>query len=309
MIGDLLLSWMSATGSGSVRDLRRRVQWMARTSDADHSARAAARWVRDMTTLGHCEVDWQADRWSIAPSALTVLPCSDGQAALVGSRRAALLERLEDSNLWIEHLVQEPSGDDLPMPTAILASYDSYDSLAAEAARIGAAFAGCAAVRLAARLPRIGLGRDAAPPSWSSTTLERFEGLDHPYFRSAAVRGGELLPDGLYRTEVLGRNAYLLLRDGAWHHCGRGEGVYLELARWGETTLRYRSDAVGYPECGSVFVDWGAPLPPLQARALVLCSGKVPRFGQAGQTTIYCNVPIKVAHLVADSLMQKLVLL
>ena len=309
MIGDLLLSWMSATGSGSVRDLRRRVQWMARTSDADDSAQAAARWVRDMSTLGHCEVDWQADRWSIGPAALAVLPCSDGQAVLVGSRRAALLERLEDSSLWPERFVQKPSADDLPMPATILASYDSYDSLAVEAARIGATFAGCAGVRLAARLPRVRVGATAAPPSWSSTTLERFEGLSRPYFRLAAIPPAEPAPDGLYRMEVLGRHAYLLLRDGAWHHCERAEGVYLELARRGETTLRYRHDSAGYPECGSFFVDWGAPLPPLQARALVLCSGKVPRFGQAGQTTIYSNVPVKVAHLVADSLMQKLVML
>ncbi|GIG27359.1 hypothetical protein [Cellulomonas denverensis] len=309
MIGDRLLSWMSATGSGSVRDLRRRVQWMARTSDADHSAQAAARWVRDMSTLGHCEVDWQADRWSIAPPALAVLPCSDGRAALVGSRRAALLDRLEGSSLWIEHLVQEPSGDDLPLPTTVLVSYDSYDSLAAEAVRIGAAFGGCAAVRLAARVPRVVHGAAAAPPPWSSTTLERFEGLSRPYFRPEAIPAGGRARDGLYRMEVLGRHAYLLMRDGAWHHCGRAEGVYLELARWGETTLRYRPDAAGYPESGSLFVDWGAPLPLLQARALVLCSGKVPRFGQAGQTTIYGNVPVKVAHLVADTLMQKLVML
>ena len=38
-------------------------------------------------------------------------------------------------------------------------------------------------------------------------------------------------------------------------------------------------------------------------------AGQFNRFGKAGQTTIYSNVPVKVAHLVADSLMQKLVLL
>lgn len=307
MIGDLLLSWMSATGSGSVRDLRRRIQWMAGTADADSSAQAATRWIRDMAVLGHCEVDWRADRWSVAPAAVSVLPCSDGRAVFVGSRRAALMARLDDCELWIDRVAHVPSGNELPMPTAILASYDSYESLANEAAHIGAAFVGCAAMRLAARLPKVGVDGAGAPPSWSNTTLERFEDLNYPHFKPVTLPVGKA-PDGLYRMKALGRHVYRLVRNGTWHQCGRAEGVYLELAQRGESALRYRPDTDGYPGSGSVFVDRGAPLPTLQARALTLCSGQVPRCGQAGQTTIYDNVPVKVARLVAESLMQKLVL-
>jgi len=307
VIGDLLLSWMSFTGSGSVRELRKRVQWMARTSDRDDSRQAAGRWIRDISVLGHCEVDWRDDRWCIAPAVLSTLPHSDGRAILTGSRRPSLQAALDDSPLWVERISRCPSGTDLPMPTTVIATYDAYDTLTDVASGLGASFAGSAAIRLAARLRELDVGTRAAPPSWSSTTLEVLESFDPPRFVPTGPAVGTPR-DGLYRMEVLGRPTYLWARGGEWYHCERSAGVFLDLARRRQSVMRYRPDGArgSQAQMGSVFVDWGAPLPPLHARSLALCSGLLPRFGQAGRTAIYENVPLIVARLVAASLSQQL---
>ncbi len=71
--------------------------------------------------------------------------------------------------------------------------------------------------------------------------------------------------------------------------------------------MRWRPEpGPGREAVGTLFVDWGAPLPPLQARALVLCSGLVPRFSGMAETAIYRNVPRHVAQAVAASLYQDL---
>jgi hypothetical protein len=301
MDADLLLQWMSETSCGTVPVLRRRADWLARGGRAAPPPAASGRWLRDLSALGHAEIDWHAGKWSIAPAVLTRLPHADGTAILAGSRRTGLVPRLAD-DLDTHEVAQPPVGDDLPLPAAVLVRYDSTASLVDAARSCGAAYVPCAAQAIAARLPALSLRTPAAPPAAANTTLERYD-ADTGRFQPAAAASG----DGAYRLVRAGRPAYLFCRGGAWSSCSRPEAVFAELARLGRQVMRWRPDGSGRPgRPGTLFVDWGAPLPPLHTRALVLCSGLAVRFSGSARTGKYINVPAAIATSVASSLSQQL---
>ncbi|MFI2486874.1 hypothetical protein ACH47X_08190 [Promicromonospora kroppenstedtii] len=112
--------------------------------------------------------------------------------------------------------------------------------------------------------------------------------------------------DGLCRTTVHGRLSYRYRSNGGWYHTDHATGILLDRADRHINVFRFRSERVADgEEIGTVFVDPGVPLPPLQARALVLCSGLPAQFGDAMHTTIYRNVPRDIALLVARSVRQQ----
>jgi hypothetical protein len=298
---DLALRWMSETGAGPVRDLRDRLAWLAHTADLAVPGTATGRWLRDLSALGHAEIDWPHDRWAVAPAVITPLPCSDGTAVLAGSRRAGLMERLQSTDVSVLTCRPDPATGDLPVPTAVLIQYDCTAGLQAAAADAGIRFSGCAARKLAQRLPPLRPGPEAPPPARGNATLERLdEGMS--FVPAGADR------DGLYRLRLLGRSTYLQRRHGMWRHCDLAAGVFAEYARRsGISVMRWRPERTACDgPVGTVFVDWGAPLPPLHARALTLCSGLPPRFSSAARTATYTNIPADVAQAVARSLLQRL---
>ena len=83
-VGDLLFRWMSELGSGAIVDARSRIDWIARTANIEPRPHTSGRWLRDLSSLGHCEVDWDGGRWSVAPPALVRLPSAGGLAVVAG---------------------------------------------------------------------------------------------------------------------------------------------------------------------------------------------------------------------------------
>jgi len=297
---DLMLRWMSETGAGSVRDLRERVIWLARTADLHIDGASAGRWLRDLSALAYTEVDWRNDRWAMGPPVVTRLPMSDGTAVLTGSRRAGLVEQIEASEVSVLHHQPASAAGDLPAPTSIFIQYDDVNGLREAAASVGATYAGCAALKLAERLPDVRLGPPAPPPASSNATVERLAEGDGIVFTPSGTD-----EDGLYRLKLQGRLAHLYQLDGQWHHCGLAVGVFTDHARRGRSVIRWRGERqTDNGDVGTLFVDWGSPLPPLHARTLTLCSGLPPRLSAAARTAIYGNVPAAVATAVARSLSQ-----
>lgn len=307
MIGDLMLRWMSETGEGSARNLRERLQWLARTADL-HATRAdTGRWLRDVSALGHAEVNWEQDRWAVTPAAVTRLPAADGLAALTGSRLRATVSRLSATDLAVHEVPPEPAAPGIPVPTAVFVQFDSAAGLADAAQEAGVAYGGCAAERLVARLRTIGPGEPTAPPAVGNETLERRTGPGPRDWEPVEARASAF-PDGLYSLKINGRQQFRTVRSGAWLQSDMSSGVFLELARLGQSAMRWRPEpGHGREHVGTVFIDWGAPLPTLHARTLTLCSGLVPRFSGSAGTVIHRNVPHSVARTVAGSLHQALV--
>jgi len=294
---------MSETGAGSIRDLRTRLLWLARSADIDAHPTAAGRWARDVSALAHAELDWAHDRWSVTPPTIVRLPAADGTAVLTGSRRTGTLDRLQETDIAVIERAPTPAERDLPAPTTILIQFDSPSSLAVAAQDIGARYVGCTALMLAERLPQATLGTPAAPPAVGNDTLERLVDGDRVTFEKVSAR----LDDGLYRLQRQGRMQHLCRRAGSWYLTDLSAGVFMELNQRGQQVMRWRPETgVGRGQVGALFVDWGAPLPPLQARALTLCSGITPRYSSAAKTAIYINVPQHLAQAVATSLCQRL---
>lgn len=297
-----MLKWMSETGAGSVADLRTKLAWLAHTEDVPASRAATGRWIRDMSALGHAEVAWHADRWSVAPSVITPLPCSDGIAVLAGRRRAGLVDRLERTNVAVTIYQPEAGPGSLPVPAAVFAQYDDLDGLTTAAVEAGLAYSACSARMLAQRLPPVQLGDEAPPPAFGNPTLQRFS-TDEMIFLPAGAEH-----DGLYRVRLHGSLRHLYRLNGTWQNCERAAGTFIEYGRVGRVSvIRFRPER-DYPSgpVGSVFIDGESLLPALPARALTMCSGLPPHFSQAARTTTYANVPASVAFAVAESLQQRI---
>jgi len=302
---DLLLTWISEVGSGDVRDLRQRVAWAARAADRSPKPYETGRWLRDISALGHAEVDWQRGVWAVAPAVATLLPAAGGTAVLAGSRRVGLIDRLDE--LVAVHVDRRENSHDgpLPVPSSVFVQADSLAELRASLEKAEVSFAGCASRNIAMRLRQIALGSPAAPPA-------REEAVEHLSASRDGVRFLSGLPptNGLCRISVHGRPSYRYRSNGSWYHTDHATGILLDRADRGIDLMRFRPDrtALG-EEIGTVFIDQGAPLPPLQARALVLCSGLPTQFGDVARTAIYRNVPKDIALLVAKSIRQQVSIL
>ncbi|MGC4154862.1 MAG: hypothetical protein QM628_17560 [Propionicimonas sp.] len=298
---DLLLTWMSETGAGAVRGLSDRLAWYMRSRNFTPERRSTGRWLRDISALGHAEIDWGNDRWAIAPAAAALLPAAGGTAVLAGRRRVGLRDALADSNdLATFERPHAARSSDLPAPTSIFVQSDSIDQLSSVLADIGIQFVGEAATNIAAALAPISLGALAAPPQRGAD----IEHLDQQSMDVSFVPGPPP-SNGLARFKDLGRLHYVYRQNDEWYHTGHAEGVLLDLAAREAGVIRWREErVVDGRGVGRLFVDQGSPLPPLQTRALVLCSGLPVRFSTFAGTAIYRNVPKDVAVLVAQSVHQ-----
>ena len=306
-VGDLLLRWMSEVGSGTIVDVRNRIDWIARTANIEPRSYTSGRWLRDLSSLGHCEIDWDGGRWSVATAALAWLPSADGLAVIAGSRRPRMMRALEDFCGWLPAARRVPPAGEVPLPTTFYVAFTRESDLADAANAAGIVLAGQSADRIARSLPSVRPHVATGPPVYGGQ-LKRLESLYPRYWRPVSAAQADH-PDGLYVEQVNGRARHITRRAGEWFACDLSMGTFAELARLNESALRWRPDP-GREEAGTgtVFVDWGAPLPALHSRALVLCTGLPPRFGATATTAIYENVPRVVAARVCTSLGQSLVI-
>ncbi|HEY8503281.1 MAG TPA: hypothetical protein VIL46_01780 [Gemmataceae bacterium] len=306
-IGDLLLRWAGELGGGRVRDLRAGILRTARSRGIQVHQEAADRWIRQVSALGHLDVDWRRGRWSVAPPTLTRLPCSDGLALFTGRRTAADERAMETAEKeWaVVHRVHSdvPEGD-IPLPDSLLVQYDTAEELAENASAMGFAFTPCAALQVFALLPELAPEGEAAPPApGNAHTIERYDLKKGCYEPAPSYH-----EEGLYRWRGADYSRLVQIRRGGrWQSTEHEYGVYLELARLGRSAMRWRPEAVpGREVVGSLFVDLVAPLPPLHARAAVLCTGLPPHVSEAARTVRYDNVPQAAAERLARSLQQTL---
>lgn len=296
MIGEVLANWMRLRMAGRISDLRRRAMWLARTADVEADSKECGRWLRDMSARGFVEVSWDTDRWSCAPLVLTRLPRADGVASLVGFSSACVDEALAELGIEYYSVPADPVGSNakIPRPSTVYIQYDTMEELPSIAAALGAAFVPCAATQLAGALVAPVLGPETAGPNLQNQTLAYYSATE---LRPVALSTEQLAP-GLYRYEANGRAQFLWFDSGQWRRCRFDHGIWFALRRAGVSAVRWRAYPGFDPDTGpgQLFVDWGAPLPDLHQRALVLCSGRTPKFADSAATAIYENVPRSIAE-------------
>lgn len=309
-IGNLLLRWASELGGGKVAELRSGVLRTARSRGLAMRDGAEARWISHVSALAHLDVDWRRGVWSAAPPVLTRLPFSDGLALITG-RRTASGERTVDAAVeeWavILRAENEVADGDIPLPDSLLVQYDDPEDLPKLASSLGFTFTPCAAQQTFALLPDIKPGSAAARPAPGNThTIQRFD-LATRYYQPADSYN----EDGLYRWRGADWSRLIQVRRGTqWLSTEHEYGVYLELARHGQHVLQWRQEAkTGRERVGTLYVERGAPLPPLHARAAVLCTGLHTHFDHVAEITGYDNVSRTAAERLAQSLQQDLKIL
>ncbi|KFZ77009.1 hypothetical protein ED92_38580 [Amycolatopsis sp. MJM2582] len=220
---------------------------------------------------------------------------------LAGRRPLDFVDQLEAE--FAVSIVEPPIKDParLPTPATVYIQTESLAELGSALNTIGVTYVGCAAQGIAGRLPQMRLGEPAGPPAWGTPVEHLVAGTEHGIgFVRGAPDG-----DGLCRFAVNGRQQYRYRAGGDWLRTDHALGIWWALAEQKEQAIRWRRvrEANG-DDIGTLFVDQGAPLPPLQARALVLCSGVPTQFGNTARTAIYTNIPWSVADLVAQSVRQ-----
>lgn len=309
--GDLLLGWISEIEHGSLRDLLDGIDWVARSYRISTRDGAAGRWVRDAVSLGFIDVDWVNGHWSVAPPVLTRLPASDGLLVLTGSRTAAATDRLNaasDAEIDVHSVASSSQEGDVPMPNTIMISDDVSLDHTDVARKLGASWVPCFALQVAEILPKLSYRGPAAKPL-PGTPVDKYD-----FARSRFIEVPGVVGDGLYRfIRADHKRPYQILRDGTWRATTYEEGIYLELASgsYGKTScIRWKREAEsGRNDIGDLVVDWGTPLPALQRRAAVLCTGLKPRYSRIAGTAVYRNVPLSLAKAISRSLLQDLVLI
>lgn len=306
--GGLLLRWLSEQGAGTLSDAKQGMWWLASKHCPDIEPGAPGRWLRDAVSLAYMDIDWRNRRWCAAPPALTRLPQARGLAVLTGSRTAAFDARVAQAvQDGLLELFQVPSARplrDIPLPPSLIVQFDNEAGLANWAAELGVSYTPCFALQGAALLPPLSPGAPTSAPEFGKP-LEQYD-LERGGYRPVPRPQGE----GLYRLKRRdSKRVCQVLRGGQWYESSHEQGVYLVLETRSRAAdvLRWRPEKdSGRQRFGTLFVDWGYPLPDLHRRVAVMCCGLAPRINAQAENLAYDNVPHAIAIKIAQSLGQHL---
>jgi hypothetical protein len=296
---ELLLNWLSEVGSGDWDEFREAQQWVASLDASLNHPPGPSYTAHNLSILGHVEFDWIGRRWSCSPPVLTVLPNAGAHALLVGSRTRVLIDRFleeadSDPRVYLPIVHVQRGG-----PNVVYLAAASEAAVRSFANRLGVAYEECVSERLASLLPNVRKhveGRESALPP-RGYGFERFE----PSSLTFEETDSDCDP-GLYKYTAWGGARYMVRgEDGRVHETDKSEGIYAELSRVETNVLHFEPDTVN----GSLIVPYRAPLPVLQARTALLCTGLLPGSSHKG-CLAYPNVPEATARAIADSLGQDL---
>jgi hypothetical protein len=284
---DSLLEWASEMAEGS---------WAA-WRDACLELQVEPTWaMQDLAALGHVEVDWAKDRFSCPPSTAAFLHRSSGSMLVTGARPRGLLDdlfALEATLQDLDFVIHEPAPQSRgPRTVLIEAELDDVEELCQAA---GLDYVFDPASRIADALPQASLDHVANHENWpprDEVPRRRFDPQTMRFrVTSDADETGLWWYDGYRREEAWIRNT-----DGWWQVPTREYAPFL--AHPQVVFLRYLADH------RQLFVPPSAPLPPLQARAATLASGRLPRraSGSGPAAWIYENVSGELADSISASL-------
>ncbi|MFI9342236.1 hypothetical protein ACIG0D_13315 [Streptomyces sp. NPDC052773] len=306
--GGLLLRWLSEQGAGSLSDVKQGMWWLASKHCPDIEPGAPGRWLRDAVSLAYMDIDWRNRRWCATPPVLTRLPQARGLAVLTGSRTAAFDARVAQAEKdGLLELFRVPSARpprDIPLPPSLIVQFDDEAGLTSWATELGVSYTPCFALQGAALLPPLSPGAPTSAPEFGKP-LEQYD-LERGEYRPVPRPRDE----GLYRLKRRdSKRVCQVLRNGQWYETSHEQGVYLALETRNQAAdvLRWRPEKdCGRERFGTLFVDWGYPLPDLHRRVAVMCCGLAPRINAQAENLAYDNVPHVVAIKIAQSLGQHL---
>jgi hypothetical protein len=298
---DLFLDWLSERGSGRWYSFVAAHDWLF-NAGRRQAERIAPGWTaRTLSDLGHLEVDWQGQRWSVTPPLLTVLPTAGARSLLTGGRTRMLMRSLEEetSEAVTDNVIYARHRQDAAPDAIFLVSRDEAE-VEQLAHRLGIRYEYSAADTLSRVLPSLAgyLAVSGSTPAPTGYEARRFD----PAALRWSPTSSDLAP-GLFMYEVHGISRYRFVSElRVSHEVERAIGTYAELQRTGRQVLGWRANDVN----GTLTVPAQAPLPALHARVATACSGLAARFSKVDASNRYVNVPSEIAERIATSLGQEL---
>jgi hypothetical protein len=298
---ELFLEWLSERGSGRWSLFVAAHDWLFNAGRSQSEGIKATWTARTLSDLGHIEIDWQAQRWSVTPSILTVLPTAGARSLLTGGRTRTLMRRLDEetSESVTDNIVFARHHQDEGPDAIFLVSRDETD-VENLASRLGIYYDYSAADSLSIALPSLDsyLAVSEATPAPTGYEVQRFDATSLRW----ATASGDVAP-GLYAYEVYGpARQRFITQAGVSHEVERAIGIYAELRRTSTQVLNWTSEDIN----GALIVPGQASLPTLHARVATACSGLAATFSKATSARRYVNVPLITAERIAASLGQTL---
>ena len=297
MTHELMLAWLSERGDGSMSQFRQSHSWLYGGSGVRRFSPEIT--AHSLSILGHIEVNWRAGRWCAAPPVLTILPNAGAYALLTGGRTRTLMRHLEketseETTMYV-HLHSQTDA-----PDAIFLAIDDEKDVEQLAFRLGIAYEFSVSERLSRFLPQLETVFAVAkttPPALGFG-IERFNAQSLKWHSCQASSEA-----GFYRIDFPGHYEYRFRNgQGTYYAPDRATGIYMELARCGRSLLSYQRE----PRNGTLIVPIRAPIPIIQARCAVLCSGLSPTPSEHEGVRRFVNVPERIAQRIASSLQQHL---
>jgi hypothetical protein len=227
---------------------------------------------------------------------------------LTGSRTAAFERQLDtaiqDGLVELLRVPNKHPPRDIPLPISLFIQFDNEDGLTEWAKGLDVRYMSCFALQGAKLLPQLRLEARVSAPEFGKP-LEYYD-LDRCEYQW--VKRPQR--DGLYRLKQReGKRVCQVLHDGSWYTTSHEEGVYaaLRARNTDADVLRWLTEQdCGRDQFGTLYVDWGYPLPDLHRRVAAMCSGLAPRINELAENLAYDNVPKAVAIKIAESLGQRL---
>ena len=309
---DHLLLWLSAKGEGSWSQFRAaveelHVQQEDESVDPDDEGDRSMRTASDLPIyqlvrfalqrLGHVEFfSHEIDNgWRVVPPAVAFLPGSNGEGLLCGARSPALLEDLRGAG-DVEVIGSEAPG----MPQRLMLRGPSREVVAARARPLGFHMQTNAPNAILSAVPG---ARDHT--TWHRTPIPETPGWTIHRFSSSRLSWAEVAKadatkarTGLFRFIMKHQRFYYL----RWQ--GRSYQVPVQVGKY--AVMRQRRGILVYDSGTRVLSVPAVCRPPLLIeRALVLCSGFLPRFDPSPGHVEYAHVPPDIARLSAELLQQE----
>ncbi len=309
---DHMLLWLSAKGQGSWSQFRAAVEEFDTEQgdlepDAEDGESAGPgsdlpiyQQVRfALQRLGHVEfyTAGAENGWRVVPPTVAIRARATADGVLCGARTPVLLERLSADN---DLAVDASQIDGMPQRIAVRSA--SRELLFAHARELGFRVQKDAPASLLSALPDVRdrrSWRTVNVPETPGWLVHRFTTYPKPQWKELPQETAQRAPSGLFRYIMKHQRFYYLRRRGRTYSVPVQVGKYA-ITRRRRGTLRYDS------ERHTLSIPAAFRPPMLMERALILCSGALPRFDASTSRLEYSEVRQEVASLAAQLLRQEL---
>jgi hypothetical protein len=292
MNDNLLLTYLSELGDGSWSHFRQALEFLANEEDDLYLYRTVK--ARQLSMLGHVEFAFEGDlRWSVCEPTIAWLTRKDRlTGVLCGGRSPRLLTAIQQSCHALGCRYEQWPQDE--GPDVVLISVPSSDVGEQVAQQSGVKSQPDAAIRLAEIAPDV---QSYLPLCPREPMPQGFKTECYDLQRLAWTEAAEANQPGFYRFTHYRREYRLKIGDAVLK-----TPPYIGFFAWlrHENRFVFTYNVAEQTVCGPA----SATLPPLLARAAVLCSGFLPRFLPQDRTHIYQDIPPDIAHHLLDKLHQ-----